>query len=96
MVQVALKDRESFIELLVSRGFTSIGEFAKFAKMGYSTIQQLTSGSRNPSINTAIKVADALDMKFDDLFKFVHGKEWTYDGGKTAVSSSEKEEADVE
>lgn len=90
MVQVALKDREGFIELLVKRGFASIGDFAKAARVGYSSVQQLTSGSRNPSINTALKVAAALDMTFDDLFKFVHGKAWSYDGGKT------EEETDLE
>lgn len=72
MVKTALKDRKAFVELLIKRGFLTLHDFADYAQIGYSTVQQVTSGIRNPTPKTAIKIASALGLKFDDLFVFVH------------------------
>lgn len=70
MLKTKLKDREAFLKLLICRGFDTVIEFSKRANIAYSTMQQVTSGKRNPAARTAFKIAAALDMKFDDLFIF--------------------------
>lgn len=81
MVKTALKSREAFLELLIMRGYDRLGEFSDKANIGYATLQQVTSGKRNPTPRTAFKIAAALGMDFHDLFVFQH-RGAPLDGGK--------------
>lgn len=81
MLKTALKDRKAFLELLINRGYDHLGEFSERANLGYSTLQQITSGKRNATPRTAFKIAAALGLDFHDLFVFKHRGE-PVDGGK--------------
>lgn len=72
MIRTRLKDRSGFVEMLVRLGFNTLGEFADKSGVGYHTIQQVTSGRRQPTPRTAFKIAAAVGKPFDELFEFVH------------------------
>lgn len=71
MVKTALKDRKGFVEMLVKRGYT-LKTFSEASGVSYSTVQQVTSGTRNPTPPVAFKLCKAVGMEFDDLFVFLH------------------------
>lgn len=54
-------------ELLYRKGLTKRA-FAKAAKIGEVTAQQICNGQRNPSAPVAKKIVDALGVEFDDIF----------------------------
>lgn len=85
MVKTELIDREGFIELLVKRGLT-MKTLALLSGVGYSSLQQVTSGKRTPTPTVAIKICKTLEMEFEELFKFKHG------GGRTYYKRAEREE----
>lgn len=72
MIKTALKDKVAFNQLLMKEGFT-LKSFAVHANVGYHSIQQVSSGKRNPTAPVAFKICKGLGMEFDDLFVFVHG-----------------------
>lgn len=57
-------------ELLYRKGLTKRA-FAKVAKIGEVTAQQICAGKRNPSPPVAKKIIDALGVEFDDIFAIV-------------------------
>lgn len=72
MLKMRLKDRKRFLELLVDQGYNTLGEFARDAGLGYHTVQQITTGKRDPTPRTALKIANTVNKDFHDIFEFQH------------------------
>ena len=49
------------------KGLT-VGELAKRASLGISTVSQIESGAKSPSLATFMKIAEALGYKASQLF----------------------------
>lgn len=64
---VIIKDVEKMKQMVVIQGFSQ-RSFAKHIGISHVQIGNMLNGKRNPSPHTAKKIADALDMEFDDLF----------------------------
>ncbi|WGV58380.1 helix-turn-helix transcriptional regulator [Brevibacillus brevis] len=58
---------ERLNELLYRKGWTKRA-FAKAARIGEVTAQQICNGQRNPSAPVAKKITDALEVEFDEIF----------------------------
>jgi len=64
---VVIKDLEKLRKRIIVKGFSQQA-FGKHIGISQPYTVQLIKGKRNPSPQTAKKIADALDIKFDDLF----------------------------
>lgn len=54
--------------MLVKKGFSK-RELSLETQLGQATIVQISNGKRNPSPSTAKKIAEVLDINFDDFFE---------------------------
>ncbi|QJD87587.1 helix-turn-helix transcriptional regulator [Cohnella herbarum] len=62
-----------FVELLIRKGHT-VHSFAVVVGIEEATIEQITNGKGNPSPQAAKKICDALEVKFDDIFRIGYSK----------------------
>lgn len=68
-MKIALKDPRAFTELIIKKGYSK-NSFAKKAQLGQPTLVHISNGKQNPSPASAKKIIDALEVSFDDIFKF--------------------------
>lgn len=66
-MKIRLRDKESFAELLIRKGFTKRA-LATAAGIGQPTLVQISNGIRRPSPTTAKRILDTLGVEFDDIF----------------------------
>lgn len=66
-LRVQLKDAQVFNEMLIRKGLSKRG-LARVANIGESTALHICNSSRNPSPATAAKIAEALEVSFDEIF----------------------------
>lgn len=66
-MKIRLKDKESFNEILMKRGYTK-ASLGQEISLSQTMISQIANGIRNPSPRTAKKIIDVLDLGFDDIF----------------------------
>ena len=64
---VLLKNKESLIEKIVHSGF-SYRQLAKETGISQTTISLIINGERNPSPENAVKICNALNCQFNDIF----------------------------
>lgn len=64
---VVIKDLERLRKCIIVKGFSQQA-FGKHIGISQPYTVQLLKGKRNPSPQTAKKIADALDVEFDELF----------------------------
>jgi transcriptional regulator with XRE-family HTH domain len=69
---IILKNAQEFQKLLMKKGY-SFRSFAKLAGMSSAHISYIVNGKRNPNPATAKKIAEALEMDFDDIFFIENG-----------------------
>lgn len=56
-------------KLRLSKGY-GLREFALFADMEYSQLSKIERGVTNPTLNTVLNLAIALDIEHTELFNF--------------------------
>lgn len=64
---VLVKDIELLIEKIVEKGF-SYRQLAKETGISQTTISLILKGERNPSPENAVKICNALECQFNDIF----------------------------
>jgi transcriptional regulator with XRE-family HTH domain len=64
---IILKNAQEFQKLLMKKGY-SFRSFAKLAGMSSAHISYIVNGKRNPNPATAKKIAEALEVDFDQIF----------------------------
>lgn len=63
-----LKKREWMIAARKAKGYETQAEFAKDLNIAKSYLSAIESGERTPSGKTALKIANALDIRMDMFF----------------------------
>lgn len=66
-MRIHLKDKDRLNELLLKNGYTK-RSFAKAAKIGEATSAQICNGKRKPSPPIAKRIADTLQVEWEELF----------------------------
>ncbi|CEG29601.1 helix-turn-helix domain-containing protein [Bacillus sp. B-jedd] len=69
-MEIRLKDIEDFKKTLITKGFSQ-RSFCEHAAISNPHFNQIINGNRNPSPTMAKKIADNLDMEFEEIF-FIH------------------------
>ncbi|RKD21123.1 hypothetical protein BEP19_15740 [Ammoniphilus oxalaticus] len=67
MVNITLKNREKVLLLIAKEG-VNLSQFAKEIGISNSYLSVLLNGRRNPSINTASKLAERLGVDIESIF----------------------------
>ena len=63
------KKRDWLIAARKAKGYSTQAEFAKALNIAKSYLSAIENGERTPSGKTALKIADALDVKMEMFFK---------------------------
>lgn len=66
-------NRSKLAELRIRKGI-SIADFAKKVGVSKESIYSIEKGRFNPSPSTAKKIAEELDVSYDDIFSLVEGE----------------------
>lgn len=66
-MKIKIRDAKQLQELIIKSGY-SIRGFGIAAGISHGHISQFISGKRNPSPQSAKKMADALRKDFEDIF----------------------------
>lgn len=64
---IELKFRDEFNRMITKSGFSKRA-FARKCGLSESTFIQISNGKQSPRPNTAKKICDGLQLKFDDIF----------------------------
>lgn len=64
---ILVKDREQFIEKIAKAGF-SYRQLARRINCSQTQISLIVKGERNPSPETAVKICEAINSTFDNIF----------------------------
>lgn len=64
---IFVKDKDIFVEKIVQAGF-SYRQLAKKIGISQTTISLIIKGERNPSPENAVKICEALECQFEDIF----------------------------
>ncbi|WP_164214450.1 helix-turn-helix transcriptional regulator [Virgibacillus sp. YIM 98842] len=64
---IVLKSRAKFNEIIAKKGYSK-RSFARKSGLAESTFIQISNGKQSPRPDTAKKICDALQLKFDDVF----------------------------
>lgn len=64
---IKLKNSDSFKKILIKKGYT-YKSFAKEVEVSQPFISGIISGKKNPSPKVARKIADVLQIDWDDIF----------------------------
>jgi transcriptional regulator with XRE-family HTH domain len=67
MVKIELKDPYTIRKAMIIKGYSQ-SKFAKIINISLPYLNQIINGERFPSAEVAKKIADELDMKFEDIF----------------------------
>lgn len=76
-MKVQLKDNQKFRTLLVLKGFTQ-RSFGRSIGVSESYASQIINGTRNPGPKIAKKIADKLEVEFNDIFLVIPVTKVTY------------------
>ena len=66
--EVMIKRRDWMVAARKAKGYATQAEFAKDINIAKSYLSAIESGERTPSGKTALKIANALDVKMDMFF----------------------------
>ena len=64
---IYVKDKDTLIEKIVQKGF-SYRQLAQKIGISQTTISLIIKGERNPSPENAVKICEALECQFEDIF----------------------------
>ena len=64
---IFVKDKDTLIEKIVQKGF-SYRQLAQKIGISQTTISLIIKGERNPSPENAVKICEALECQFEDIF----------------------------
>ncbi|USK48894.1 helix-turn-helix transcriptional regulator [Bacillus sp. CMF12] len=67
MMKIKVKNTEEFKKLLLIKGFSQ-RTFSKSVKISNPHFNLIINGERNPSGKVAKKIADGLNVRFEDIF----------------------------
>lgn len=70
-MRIVLKDKNEFKYLIIIKGYSQRG-FSRMIGLSEPYINQITNGERNPSPQTAKKITELLEIKFEDIFTTVN------------------------
>ncbi|EKD95364.1 MAG: hypothetical protein ACD_24C00509G0004 [uncultured bacterium] len=68
---VTIKIRNNMIQTMRIKKGLSLRNLANKAEINYVTISNLENGKTSPSPSTTLKICNALETQFDELFEIV-------------------------